>query len=98
MAMYIGPKRRGEYFDSFGIIRKMDREFVDFLDANCTSWTRNTKAVQHVLSDACGYHCIFYSVYRCLGFDVNTIVNMYTDNLLYNDAIVKSFVRDYVVL
>ncbi len=98
VVIYIGPKRQGEYFDSFGRLREVDREFVEFLDDNCSSWTRNVKTVQHMFSDACGYHCVFYSVYRCLGFNVNSIVNMYTNNLLYNDAIVKSFVRDRVLL
>ena len=51
-----------------------------------------------MISGACGYHCVFYSVYRCLGFDLNAIINMYSANTLYNDSIVKEFVRDKVIM
>ncbi len=92
LAIYIDVKRRGEVFDSGGDINPINNEFVRFLELNCNVWTRNARAVQHPLSDACGYHTIFYSVYRCLGYDLDDILHMYTNNLLYNDSIVKEFV------
>ena len=96
LAIYFDSKRRGELFDSFGMLRFLEGEFVRFLDCNSVSWIRNTKKVQHLLSDACGCHCILYSVYRCVGFDMNAIINRYTNNFMYNDSIVKSFVLDYI--
>jgi hypothetical protein len=66
--------------------------FDAFLNENSIAWTYNTKRIQHIFSDACGYHCIFYALHRCVGFDMNAIINMYTNNDVYNDAIVKEFV------
>lgn len=94
VAMYVDVKRRGELFDSGGDLSPINSEFVDFLTANCNTWTYNVRAVQHPLSDACGYHVIFFSVYRCLGYSLDDILRMYTSsNLNYNDSIVKEFVR-----
>ena len=59
VAIYFDKKRHGELFDSFGMLRPLEKEFERFLTRNSVSWFRNNKTVQHVLSDACGYHCIF---------------------------------------
>ncbi len=97
VVIYIDNKKRAEFFDSFGMYPSV-RGFETFLENNSLRWTHNNKTLQHPFSDACGYHCIFYSVYRCVGFDMNAIVNMYTNNLMYNDAIVKEFVREKMML
>ena len=94
IVIYIDVKRRGELFDSAGCMRSIEIPFKHFMTSNCVSWTRNAKTVQNPLSDACGYHCIFYSVYRCLGYNMTSILNMYTAKLTYNDEIVKEFVCD----
>ena len=66
--------------------------FEKFLDNNSVFWIHNDRLVQDLFSDACGYHCLFFSVHRCVGFDLNSIVNMYIDKLFANDAFVKRFV------
>jgi hypothetical protein len=93
VAIYIGNDRRAEFFDSFGMHPTV-WHFETFLNENSRYWTHNTKRVQSFYSDACGYHCIFYAVHRCVGFDVNAIANMYTKNNVYNDVVVKEFVRN----
>ena len=92
MTIYIGNDRRGEYFDSFGMPPLFDK-FVTFLNNNTKSWTHNKRVVLDVYSSACGYHCIFYAVHRCVGFDVGSTANMYTNDTVFNDAIVEEFVR-----
>ena len=91
VAIYIDKNRPGEYFDSFGM-SSLFNEFVTFLDNNSKSWTSNNRIVQDVYSSACGFHCIFYAVHRCVGFDVGSIANMYTNDTVFNDAIVEEFV------
>ena len=92
MIIYIDSDRRGEYFDSFGI-PLLFSEFLKFLNNNTKSWTHNKRVVQDAYSSACGFHCIFYAVHRCVGFDVGSIANMYTNDAAFNDAIVEKFVR-----
>ena len=97
IVMYIDENRRADYFDSFGRY-PTEKCFENFLDNNSVFWIHNDRPVQDLYSDACGYHYIFFSVHRCVGFDLNSIVNMYTDNLLANDAFVKRFVlRDVFI-
>jgi len=96
VVIYIDGKRRGEFFDSSGDIRPLEEHFEIFLERNSHIWTRNPQAVQHLLSDACGYHCIFFAVNRCVGYNMNSIINMYTPNLMYNDEIVRDFVCENV--
>jgi hypothetical protein len=92
--MYVDVMRSGELFDSGGDWSPINSEFADFLNMNCKTWTYNVRAVQHPLSDACGYHVIFYSLYRCLGYTLNDILQMYTsNNLMLSDQVVKEFVR-----
>ena len=68
-------------------------EFVTFLANYTKSWTHNKRVVQNVYLSACGYHCIFYAVHRCVEFDVGSIANMYMNNAVFNDAIGEEFVR-----
>jgi hypothetical protein len=96
VSVYIDHRRHGEYFDSFGMHPTV-HHFETFLNNNCTKWLCNTVPVQDVMSDACGYHCIFYAVHRCIGFELNAIMNMYTNDVAFNDSIVLAFVRDHVV-
>ena len=66
-------------------------EIVTFLNNYIKSWTHNKRVVQDVHSSASGYHCKFYAVHRCVGFDVGSIANMYTNDIVLNDAIVEEF-------
>ena len=44
--------------------------FETFLKNNSRRWTHSNNTLQHPFFDACGYHCIFFSIYRCVGFDM----------------------------
>ena len=92
VTIYINNDRRGEHFDSFGMPPLFDK-FVTFLNNNTKSWTHNKRVVQDVYSSACGLHYIFYAVHRCVGFDVGSIANMYTNDAVFNNAIAEEFVR-----
>jgi hypothetical protein len=96
VVIYIDGERRGEFFDSISNVRPIEEQFESFLQRNSVTWTRNARTVQHLMSDTCGYHCVFFAVNRCVGFSMNSIVNMYTANLLHNDKIVMDFVRNYI--
>ena len=92
VTIYIDSDRRREYFDSFGM-PPLFSEFLTFLNYNTKSWTHNNRVVQDAYSSACGFHCIFYAVHRCVGFDVGSIANMYMNDVVFNNAIVEEFVR-----
>jgi hypothetical protein len=93
MVVYFDEKRRADYFDSFGLAPSIE-DVKAFLDRNSVVCKYNRKRVQNPFSDACGHHCIFFAVHRCVGFDMNAIVNMYTEDDDFNDDIVKMFVNE----
>jgi hypothetical protein len=95
VVIYVDDNRRAEFFDSFGMSPTKER-FETFLNNVSASWVFNARSVQYPLSDACGYHCVFFAVHRCVGFNINAVVNMYTHNLMYNDVLVKQFVREKI--
>ena len=93
IVIYIDDKRKTDYFDTFGMAPTV-KEIERFLNDNSAEWKFNSEPVQEITSNACGHHCIFFAVHRCIGFDMNSIVNMYTKNKSFNDDIVKLFVYD----
>ena len=58
IVIYFDNDHRAEYFDSFGL-HPLITDFETFLNNNSNIWKCNVKTVQHLLSDACGYHCVF---------------------------------------
>src|SRR5277367_856730 len=85
-----GNGYKGEYFCSFAQYPRV-RNIENYLNQYCTSWIWNKRPVQHILSDTCGYHVIYFLVNRCKGFSMQTIVS----NLLLTnnpDVFVYNFV------
>ena len=97
IVMYKDENRHANYVDLFGKY-PTEEVFEKFLDDIFVFWTYNDRPVQDLFSEACGYHCIFVAVHRCIGFDLNSAINMYTDNLMVNDAFVKRFVLHNVLV
>lgn len=91
--LFVDERRRGDFFDSFALHPTV-KTFERFLNENSIAWCCNLTPVQHPTGDSCGHHCIFFSVYRCIGYSMNEIIAMYTDKLTLNDALVKKFVCD----
>ena len=90
IAIYVGADGKGEFFDSFG--REPGQPFNDFMDKHCERWIFNNRQIQNITSAFCGHHCIFYCMYRSLGFDMNTIVSKFSNNTAINDHLVHVFV------
>ena len=82
----------GEYFDSFA--EKPRPTFQLYLDIYCNSWTMNDKSLQSVISSFCGHYCVFYSLFKCLNYDIVAITNVFTNDTALNDYIVHTFVCD----
>jgi len=93
VVVYIGVKRHCDYFDSFGRV-PLVKSIENFVNKNSKACTFNDRVVQSPLSTACGFHCVYFAVRRCLGLDMNSIVGMYTDNLYQNDEIVRKYVAN----
>ena len=67
---------------------QFEKEVTDFVEEFLSDWMDN-----NAYSSACGFHCMFYAVQRCVGFDVGSIANIYSNDAVFNDAIAEEFVR-----
>jgi len=81
---------RGEYFDSFG--RRPNDAFERYLNRHCSYWTFNDKQLQSVISSFCGYYRAYFCLCRSRGLDMRKIVNSFTTDTAYNDALVHAFI------
>ena len=90
IALYIGTRGRGKYFDSFGIYPPLI--FSSFFNKNCSEWIYNSKRIQSVVSTFCGQFCIFYCLYKQLGYELKDIVACFhTEDTALNDVIANTF-------
>src|SRR6266581_5462379 len=84
VAIYIGRDSRGEYFDS--LCQPTPRKFASYLDKCCTSWGTNSRQLQSGASRFCGHYCIFYCMFRSLGFSLKRIESCFTEDTGVNDV------------
>jgi Adenovirus endoprotease len=90
IVLYIENSSYGEYFDSFG--RPPEKPFETFLQKHCSRWIFNDIQLQSIISRFCGHYCIFYSLNRARGRNINAITNMLTFDTSLNDYLVHKFV------
>ena len=65
IALYIDANSRGEYYDSTERPPFL-RDYLNFMNKHCTSWTYNTVRVQEEGSTVCGHHCMCRKIHgRC---------------------------------
>ena len=76
------------YFDSFGL-GIVDQQVRDFLLPYYSNIIFNSLCIQHVLSDKCGYFCIYFvkKVHSVKSY-YHFLSNFRIDNLELNDCIV----------
>lgn len=91
VCMYIDDSGRyGEYFDSLGL--PPDENFETYLNEHCAYWTFNDRQIQSIISDYCGHYAVYYCFMRSRGLDLRKIVNKFTSDTAFNDALVETFV------
>lgn len=78
-----------EHFDSAGM--KPRDEFENYLTAKGPTYMYNDKRVQSFDTETCGLFCLFYCYFRCRGYKFKEIMDMFYDNLLLNEMLVKYF-------
>ena len=78
-----------EHFDSAGFYpnKTLENELI----AHGPQFQYNDARVQAFHSDTCGQFCLFYCYFRCRGYTFREVMNMFSDNLLVNEHIVKYF-------
>ena len=95
IAIYIGARGRGEYFDSYG--EKPPSLFSSFLDKHSSDWIINSSRIQSVIRSSCGQYCIFYCLLKYMGVSMKDILNCFIpEDTALNDLIVNTFVSQVI--
>lgn len=96
VAVYITKHKDGYFFDSFGNppdYVDFPAEFNNFLKKNCVNVCYSSRQVQNFDSTTCGQHCVFFLCQIQKGMSYAKMINMYGDNLNFNDVMVSHFVN-----
>ena len=84
VAIYFPPTGHPEFFDSFGR-RPFNEPLRQILGY---PYIYNSRVVQALTSDRCGYHVVNYARHRSAGVSLKEIVNGYSNDLHANDIFV----------
>ena len=81
------------YFDSFGL-GIVDQQIQHFLLPRYSNIIFNSLCIQHILSDKCGYYCIYFvkSVHNLKSY-YKFLSNFMIDDLKLNDYIVMQGIQ-----
>ena len=95
IAIYIGARGCGEYFDSYG--KEPPSLFSSFLNKHCSEWIINSTRIQSVVSGSCGQYCIFYCLFKQIGVTMKDIINCFLpEDTALNELIVNTFVSQVI--
>ena len=84
-----------EFFDPYGI-PPWFYGFDRLLKKYSSGLVYSQKCVQCLTSRACSHHCLLYSFYRCRGYSMNEILNLYSDyDMHYNEKFAEKFVLQF---
>ena len=86
--------RDGEYFDSYGELPR--RRFKNYMDKFCSNWTRNDMQLQSIISTYCAHYCIFFCLYKYIGYSMKNITDCFLNDTSFNDWLVHKFVCDSI--
>ena len=86
-------EKHAYYFDSFGL-GIVDQQIQQFLLPRYSSIIFNSLCIQHILSDKCGYYCIYFvqNVHNYKSY-YKFLFHFMIDNLKQNDCIVMQGVK-----
>lgn len=68
--------------------------FQSFFDNNDLILTYNTKRLQSMNSNVCGYYSLFYLIFQCRNIPLSKIVRVFSDDINTNDAFVYEFITN----
>ena len=83
-----------EWFDSLALeTGKYNAHIQHFINTHKNNLHTAKRPIQHVNSDKCGYFILFYLFFKVRGIKLDTIVNMFSDNITENDVFLSERLR-----
>lgn len=81
VAIYISEKKKGYYFDSYGI-PPLNKEIEDYLNTNTANWKYNPRTIQGLDSYKCGQFCVLFVILKTIGYSFSQITHLFTSDFL----------------
>ena len=94
VAFFLNQNKTLECFDSYGQSPSTYSVFLRKFIQKFQSTIINHKRAQSSDTNVCGQYCLFYMMCRCRGYDMDAIVDFFSNDYLTNDQFVYSFVQD----
>ena len=96
VAVYIDAFQKGYYFDSFGLF-PLDHRVKHFLDQFTIVWRYSALVIQSVISNKCGYFCLYFLYYKSKGWTLDQIVQPFERLAVFkNDHIVQTWYQNMI--
>lgn len=94
VAFYFTTPEQGEFYGHSPHF--YSKRFLNFLNQNSQNWICNQEDLQSLNTAVCGEYSIFYLMHRARGVSMNSIVNLFGSNKLWNDESVYFFISKYL--
>lgn len=93
-AIYIGCFGRGEHFCSYGL-GPYEAKIRQFMDRQCSLWTKNTIDLQAFDSAVCGQYCTMYLLCKAHGYSMQDFVSIFSSDCNQNDELINKMFQRY---
>ena len=94
VAFYIDERGLLETFDSYGIppslYSPLMERFMNYFEEQLIK----TKRLRGSETRVCGQYCILYLMWRCKGYSMKDIINIFDRNFKMNDQFVYNFIDE----
>ena len=82
------------YFDSFGC-ENLNLDILNALkNVGIKRYNFNSKQIQSVYSDKCGFYCVAFILSFCYGISYRKFIDIFSDDLAKNDEICLQFLNE----
>lgn len=96
LAIYFNKDRTAEFFDSMALHASF-YNLEKYLDTTSRGWMCNKHRIQ-ADSNFCGLYCCFFLFYKCRGYEMFKIENMFEkENFQKNDLFISKFIKTYKI-
>jgi len=91
VAIYIAASvEQAEFFDSLG--ERPPKLLESYLDRWLKQWSFNNRQIQSVISDVCGFYCVYFCILRAKNITMHAIVASFSSDTAFNDEYIRAFV------
>lgn len=88
VAFFFDSNKVCHFFDSYGNSPTLFR-LNNFIKNNSTRLIFNKKQIQSWTSDNCGYFCVLFLIFKCLGYSIGRFCKLFYDSSDKNDKIIE---------